>query len=371
MKILLITMEWPPFRGGVGNYYFNLTQELAKQGMELQVLIPQAKLEIESQKPNLTVSVCPFFYKFFWPKWIKLYFEIKKTVKKFKPDLIWVGQVLPVGEAVYLIKQRFKIPYFVSAHSLDILLPQKNFRKDKILKKILDKAEFITANSEFTKKELQNLENSYKKIEIIYPCPNIKNNGLIKKQGNQKILLTVGRLVKRKGQGKVIEVMPKLLLDFPDLTYLIIGNGPEKINLESKIDNLDLNDKVKILTDVSDEELSGYYASSDIFVMPVENMEDDAEGFGIVYLEAAEFGLPVIGGKSGGATEAILDNETGLLVEPGNQKDLLEKISLFLNNGQLAKKFGAAGKMRIDQEFIWEKQADKLISKLNHYDSRK
>ena len=165
--------------------------------------------------------------------------------------------------------------------------------------------------------------------------------------------------------------MPKLLLDFPDLTYLIIGNGPEKINLESKIDNLDLNDKVKILTDVSDEELSGYYASSDIFVMPVENLEDDAEGFGIVYLEAAEFGLPVIGGKSGGATEAILDNETGLLVEPGNQKDLLEKISLFLNNGQLAKKFGAAGKMRIDQEFIWEKQADKLISKLNHYDSRK
>ena len=233
MKILLITMEWPPFRGGVGNYYFNLTQELAKQGMELQVLIPQAKLEIESQKPNLTVSVCPFFYKFFWPKWLKLYFEIKKTVKKFKPDLIWVGQVLPVGEAVYLIKQRFKIPYFVSAHSLDILLPQKNFRKDKILKKILDKAEFITANSEFTKKELQNLENSDKKIEIIYPCPNIKNNGLIKKQGNQKILLTVGRLVKRKGQGKVIEVMPKLLLDFPDLTYLIIGNGPEKINLES------------------------------------------------------------------------------------------------------------------------------------------
>lgn len=360
-------MEWPPFKGGVGNYYFNLTNELVKQGIEMKVMIPEAKLENESQKPNLTVFACPFFYRFFWPKWLRLYFEIKKTLKNFKPDLIWVGQVLPVGEAVYLIKQNFKIPYFVSTHGLDILMPQKKLRKDKILKKILNNAEFITANSEFTKKELLDLEIPDEKIEITYPCPNIQNNPSqrLVDPWPKKTLLTVGRLVKRKGQEKVIEAMPKLLEKFPDLTYLIIGEGPDKNNLEQKIENLNLNSKIKILNNIINSELAEYYSSADIFVMPVENLEGDAEGFGIVYLEAALFGLPVIGGKSGGAKEAILDNETGLLVEPGNQKDLIEKITLLLEDRVLAEKLGEAGKERVLKEFIWKNQADKLMLKLN------
>lgn len=371
MKILLITMEWPPFKGGVGNYYFNLTNELAKQGIAIQVMIPQARLESRSQKLNLAVSVCPFFYRFFWPKWLKLYFEIKKTVKQFKPDLIWVGQVLPVGEAAYLIKKNLKIPYFVSTHGLDILLPQKSLRKDKILKNILNNAAFITANSEFTKKELLDLEIPEEKIEIVYPCPNIKNNQTIKKSGNQKTLLTVGRLVKRKGQEKVIDAMPHLLKKFPDLNYLIIGEGPEKNNLEQKIKNLKLVNKVKILDNVINSELAEYYSSADIFVMPVENLEGDAEGFGIVYLEAALFGLPVIGGNSGGAKEAILDNQTGLLVEPNNQQDLIEKITLLLEDTVLAEKLGWAGKNRVLKEFIWKNQADKLINQIKNYGGRK
>jgi len=365
MKILLITMEWPPFKGGVGNYYFNLTNELVKQGIEMQVMIPRAKLENESQKPNLTVFACPFFYRFFWPKWLKLYFEIKKTVKQFKPDLIWVGQILPVGEAVYLIKQNLKIPYFISTHGLDILTPQKNLRKDKILKKILNQAEFITANSEFTKKELLDLEIPEEKIEIVYPCPNIQNNQAIKKSDHQKTLLTVGRLVKRKGQEKVIEAMPKLLEKFPGLTYLVIGEGPEKNNLEHKIKNLNLTNKVKILDNIINSELNEYYNEADIFVMPVENLEGDAEGFGIVYLEAGLFGLPVIGGSSGGAKEAILDNQTGLLVEPNNQQDLIKKIILLLEDPALAEKLGESAKNRVLKEFIWKNQADKLMLKLN------
>ena len=111
MKILLITMEYPPDRGGVGNYYFNLVKNL--YGHQIEVL----KADRSS------------FYKFFWPKWLKLYFKVKQQVKKNKPDLIWVGQVLPIGTVAYLIEKFFKIPYFVSTHGMDIMLPQKNLRK--------------------------------------------------------------------------------------------------------------------------------------------------------------------------------------------------------------------------------------------------
>ncbi|MCX6785583.1 MAG: glycosyltransferase family 4 protein [Candidatus Komeilibacteria bacterium] len=358
MKILLVTMEYPPFKGGVGNYYFNLVKNLTGHQVKVFQAGPAS------------------FYKFFWPKWLKLYFEIKKNVKKDKPDLIWVGQVLPVGEAAYLIKKFYNIHYFASTHGLDIMLPQQQLRKEKAMRQVLDNAEFITANSNFTKKELLNLGYAEDKVEVVYPCSNILMNREIneaKKQiirnklnlNNKKVLLTVGRLVERKGQGTVIGTLPKLLEKFPDLVYVMVGDGPDNAKLKALVFKLGLADKVFFLENISNEELPAYYQVADLFVMPAKNLAGDVEGFGIVYLEAAACGLPAVAGKSGGVMEAVVDGQTGLLVDPDNQEELAEKISELLINRELYKKLANNARSRVERDFIWAKQADKLISKLN------
>lgn len=353
-------MEYPPFKGGVGNYYYNLIQNLT--GYEVEIF------QVEKSS----------FYKFFWPKWLKLFFQIKKMIKQKKPDLIWVGQVLPVGEAVYMIKKFFGIPYFVSAHGMDIMLPQQKLYKEKIMRRVLNVAQFITANSQFTKKELLNLGIPEGKIEIIYPCPNVSRGANNAERGkeevnalknklkiqNKKVLLTVGRLVKRKGQAKVIEAMPKLLEQFPNLVYLIIGEGPESLNLKSFGLRMGVDNNVILLNNISNEELPAYYKSADLFVMPAVNLIGDVEGFGIVYLEAADFGLPAVAAKSGGVMEAIIDGQTGLLVEPDNQADLISKISRLLTDQSLYQKLSNEAKARVKKDYTWAKQAEKLNKKI-------
>lgn len=356
MKILLLTMEWPPFKGGVGNYYFNLVQNLS--GHQVSVL------EVGSTS----------FYQYFWPKWLKLFFAARQTVKKNRPDLIWVGQVLPIGTVAYLIKKFYKIPYFVSTHGLDIMLPQKSSRKEKTMKRVLNEARFITANSKFTKRELLNLEIPEEKIEVIYPCPNIKAATVSLEQirelkqelglEDKKVLLTVGRLVNRKGQQKVIQAMPALLKKFPELVYLVVGDGPASAKLKTQSLNLGLKNKVIFLANVSNEELPIYYQLSDIFVMPAENLAGDVEGFGIVYLEAAMFGLPSVAGKSGGVMEAVIDGQTGLLVEPNNQEDLVQKICLLLDDRNLHQKLSFEGKARVERDWQWDNQAAKLNKRI-------
>ncbi len=357
MKILLVTMEWPPFKGGVGNYYFNLAKNLT--GHEVRVLKVQ---------PNS-------FYRFFWPQWLKLFFEIRRLIKNNQTDLIWVGQVLPVGNAAYFIKKFFRIPYFVSTHGMDIMLPQRSARKEKVMMKILGQAKFVTANSRFTQKELLNLRLPEAKIEVIYPCPNVQaanqpdslKIGQIESQlkiAGKRILLTVGRLVKRKGQGLVIEVLPKLLKKFPNLVYLIVGHGPEEDCLKARVKSLGLEQVVIFLGNVSDQDLPAYYQLADVFVMPAVDLAGDVEGFGIVYLEAASFGLPSVAGKSGGMMEAVVDGQTGLLAEPNNYDDLIDKISCLLCDQALYQKIAIKARIRVERDFDWQKQAEKIISRL-------
>ncbi len=359
MKILLITMEYPPDKGGVGNYYYNLVKNLDNHQVEV------FKASGKS------------FYKFFWPKWLKLYFEIKKIVKKNRPDIIWVGQILPVGTVAYLIKKKFKIPYFVSTHGMDIMLPQKSLKKEKLMKKILAEAKFITSNSQFTKNELIKLNIDDNKVEVVYPGCHISNNPksinhnqieLIKEKLNlkdKKVLLTVGRLVERKGQDMVIKAMPRLLESFPNLIYLIIGSGPIEKNLKSISQKLKIEDNVKIIKSVSDEELPTYYQLADVFVMSSRDIDGDVEGFGMVYLEAISFGLPVVAGNSGGVPEVVIDNQTGLLVVPDNVLDLSQKIFELFSDQKKGNQLASNGQKMIKEKFNWEIQAEKLNNKLS------
>ncbi|MBN1779470.1 MAG: glycosyltransferase family 4 protein, partial [Candidatus Buchananbacteria bacterium] len=254
-------------------------------------------------------------------------------------------------------------------------LPQKFKRKKILLQKILSRAKNIIANSNFTKQEILKLGIDEQKIVIVNPGPNITPSNLdlaelaeIKNKyqlNGKKVILSVGRLVRRKGFDLTIEAVAQIVKTRQDFTYLIVGNGPDFMRLEKIIVNKKAGQFVRVINQVDDQLLAAYYQACDFLVMPARQIDYDFEGFGIVYLEANGFGKPVIGAKSGGVAEAIIDGQTGFLIEPDNLDQLVEKINQFLNQPDLAKKLGLQGLQRVIDDFDWQKIVAKIKLILN------
>ncbi|MBU1145957.1 glycosyltransferase family 4 protein [Patescibacteria group bacterium] len=367
-KILIATIEFPPQKGGIANYLAGLAKALPADRVAVLAEKYEGAQKFDNRQ-SYKIYRKKLFANFLWPKWLPMIWHLWREARREKVEVILVGQVLPVGTAAMIVKNFFKIPYFVSCHGMDILSAAENSRKKKLVNKILEQAVGVVANSEFTKNELIKLGVSENKITVIYPCVDdvvviapekiseIKNRlGL----ADKKIILTIGRLVARKGQDKVIEAIPKILEKIPNALYVIIGDGPERKNLELRIMNYELENNVLLLGEVSEEKKNAFYQLCDIFVMTPRQIGADVEGFGTVYLEANKFGKPVVAGRSGGVAEAVADGVTGIVVDPENINQISEVVIKILSDEGLAKKLGEEGRERAEKEFRWEVQVVNL-----------
>ncbi|HBX16368.1 MAG: Glycosyl transferase, group 1 [Candidatus Magasanikbacteria bacterium GW2011_GWC2_41_17] len=368
-KILLVTLEFPPQIGGVSRYYDGLVKHWSG---EIKVLCANLKWPL-------------------WPHWLPLIWRTGQMIKKEKIEMLWVGQVLPVGYIALWFKKRKKIPYAVFTHGMDILVPQKLRRKRYLLKKILFNSELVVANSQFTRGELIKLGVEDSKIVVVYPCPmpyhRMSENSYCEERSDEailnideidaclpagrrlarndnKIILSVGRLVKRKGFDKVIEVMPRLLKRVPDLKYMIIGNGPEATALQTQIVESGLSDSIEILENISDEELQEWYNKCALFVLPCRQIGADVEGFGMVFLEAALASKPVVAGNSGGAPETTRHGYGGFMVEPNSPEELYQALLKILTDDAFANRLGNYGRDWVSKNFQWEKEVEKLADVL-------
>jgi phosphatidylinositol alpha-1,6-mannosyltransferase len=358
-KSLLITLEYPPHIGGVSNYYYNLVSNLPKENISV----------LTNEKGQLLSKSLIF-------PWLKAFFTLKSMIKEKTIDVLLVGQILPLGTVAYLINRFYHVPYIVFTHAMDITWPQKYPRKKWLMKLILNHAEKIITVSRYTKYEIYKLigGRGQRKIEVITPAPSICANSYVNlditdlknKFSQEKILLSVGRLVPRKGHDMVIRAMSLILKNHNKTKYIIIGDGEFLQPLKNLVAQLDLQRNVLFLGSLSDEEVAKYYKLCDVFIMPSRETEDrDAEGFGLVYLEANSFGKPVIGGKSGGVEDAIIDGQTGFLVEPKNINMIATAVTRLLSKDDLAKKLGENGKNRVEKEFIWSYKAEQLTKILS------
>lgn len=389
-KTLLITLDFAPMVGGIATYWSNLCRNLPRE--DIVVLAPEAasSLDFDMRQPyliyryNLLWPASPERKRgeqgqWIWPKWLPFLRHAWKICCQENIQQIVVGQILPGWTIALILKLFLRIPYIVSFHGMDIIrcgLPRRwQGRKKWLAKKILANADGIITNSEFTMGLVQRFTTKLPEQQIVvYPCPNenvilmpraaellARRLGL-DKFANKRVLLTVGRLVERKGHDKVISALQFLRDKYPDLVYLIVGRGQNQSKLERMIQDENLSDCVYLFTKVRDEELPLFYELANIFIMPSRELPDgDVEGFGIVYLEAALCGKPVIAGKSGGVSEAVEHNKTGLLVDPEDVGDIVKAISKLLDDGQFADLLGQRANARTRREFQWAKQAEKLV----------
>ncbi|MFB3134014.1 MAG: glycosyltransferase family 4 protein, partial [Rhodothermales bacterium] len=177
---------------------------------------------------------------------------------------------------------------------------------------------------------------------------------------HQKVVLTISRLVPRKGIDTVLRALPQVAHQIPDVRYLIGGSGPDRDRLEALSRELHLSDRVQFLGNIPKEDLLRYYNACDVFVMPSREDRPHVEGFGIAFLEANACGKPVIGAWSGGIPDAVRDGETGLLVEPDDEADLAAAMLRLLRDAPLAARLGRNGRQRVRDEASWDHVADQL-----------
>jgi phosphatidylinositol alpha-1,6-mannosyltransferase len=155
--------------------------------------------------------------------------------------------------------------------------------------------------------------------------------------------------------------LPKLIRRYPNVRYLVVGKGPEENNLKRLASEVAVSEFVEFVGFVPDSQINAYYNLADIVVMPNrEERDGDLEGFGMVFLEGNAAGKPVVGGRSGGAPEAVVHGETGMLVNSLDEDELLRTLGDLVASSDLRNRLGAAGLKRAREEFGWNSRAAKL-----------
>ncbi len=361
MKILLFTMDYAPFKGGVAEYYANLVKYWPNKG-EINVL---------NNNDNR------FFRRRGPVKWLPALRMFWSELKRGNFEQVIVGQILPLGTIVWLVSKIRPLKYTVVIHGMDINCAQHTEKKRWLAKKILYGAKCIICNSEFTRGLVEEfLPPVDEKLRVVYPgvvqpVYSVENSGR-NFPGSERdfVIFSLGRLVKRKGFDQVIKVMPWLYKNIPNIKYYIAGEGPDEEYLKTLKGSLKpaVRDRVEFLGRIDDEEKWYWLRRCQIFAMPDRNRGGDVEGFGIVFLEASLSGKPVIGGNESGAVEAIDDYDTGILVDGSSPDDIKETIFHLYTDIELRDRLGEEGMKRALEQFNWNTQAKLFRSILDKND---
>ena len=369
MRRLLITLGFPPAVGGIQRYLYHRC--LAWDGEPITVLAPEVQgwQDFDGQQPFEIQRWKPLLHGLPGLKRLpQVLFPLAQAVILYRQrgfDYIELGQALPFGLITLLFHYAFGIPYLVWAYGNDILRPQKYHILKKLLRLVLSKADAIVAISQNTKREILRLGLKAERVIVIHPSvdpqrfhPQIDSSVVMARHHLQgkRVILTVARLVERKGVDVVIRAMPKVLEAVPDAIYLVVGTGPYRGRLERLVRESGLEGRVIFVGRVLDEELPYYYGACDLFVLLSRTLtgKGEIEGFGIVFLEAGACEKPVIGGKGGGTSEAIEDGVTGLLVDPLDVNEIAQAIVKVLKDRELARRLGENGRKRAAKQPAWD-----------------
>lgn len=334
LPILLITPDYPPNTGGVARYLHTLVQVL---GEDVHVVSSPAQLLYAHAKPN-------------WLKTIVLLWRTRHTYRS-----VLVSHVLPMGTAAYVASWFTRKPYGVIVHGYDVSLARTRLRKRFLMRRVLRRAAAVFANSVALSEELKTLDG----VARVYPLlpalllPKLPASSIIMPCKPWNVLLSVGRLMERKGHTRVLEALARLRAEGKarEVTYMIVGEGPWRAVIEEHIERLGLSDCVLLYGRVADEDMPRLYEEADVFVLPTVVDAIDREGFGYVYIEAALYGVPSVATQSFGVEEAVLHGKTGVLIEDGNIDQLAQTLHLLLIERDYRLALGRAAKERVYKEF--------------------
>ena len=368
-KFLLITNDYPPSMGGIAHVLQCICSALPPEHVAVLAQAHPESAEHDARQP----------YRVYRERYtpgrisalistLRYALRARRIVAQEHPDLLYFDKPWPLG-MIGLVARRLGLPYVVHTYGNEVLEPRHGLIR-AIRRAVLRQAECVITISHFTRDVLIGLGVPRERIALIRPKLDVSPfaapvdvaafkaaEGI----AGRRVLLTVGRLVQRKGIDRVIEALPAIVSAVPELVYVVLGVGPDLERLQKLAEIQGVAERVRF---VGDRETAPFYHACDVFIMASRHIVEkgDVEGFGIVYLEANACGKPVVGGRSGGVPDAVVDGETGLLVDPNDVTAIAAAVTRLLDDPDLAGRLGRQGHARVLREFTLARYGEEFAS---------
>ncbi len=340
---LLITLGFPPQRGGMQRHLY---QRCLLTPGDIVVAAPgRGRSEAWDRAQPFSIwrwpgrpGGVPGWRRLAQTAWALA--AIYRAHKHYPIKGIEIGQALPFGIATLWARIRWGLPYRVWAFGDEFIKPATHPLGRVFLKHVLARADAVYAVSRYTATLLRPWVPSPERVFVIHPWPaemftpghREAARARVGLPPGAPVLLTVGRLHRRKGVGHVLRALPLLVTEFPTLHYVVAGSGRPPEEWKRLARALGVHDRVRWMSDVCDEALVAWYRAADVFVLVPTPGPGEVEGFGMVYVEAAGCGIPSVAGVNGGTPEAVLHGKTGLLVFENRPDAIAAAVSTLLHD---------------------------------------
>lgn len=362
MRILYLSWNYAPRVGGLEAVVTHVFRGLRRRGHDVRLLTTHA----EGTPPEPCVRRAPrpglAAYLVF-----ALLGGLRAGLGR-RPDVILCGSVVTALPA-WLLARIFRAPYAVPVFGTDVLLPGRV--AGAVVRFALARADVVLAGSAESLRLAREAGVAIPRAEVVHPGVDPERlDAAPAPEGDpfdcagRKVLLSVGRLVRRKGVLELVEqVMPRLVHEEPDVLLLVVGGDATaslahrermRDRIAAAVARRELGRHVRLLGERSLAELAALYRRADVFVLPARALPGDVEGFGIVFLEAALFGTPSVGTRVGGIPEAVLDGETGLVVPPNDPQALGDALLRLLRDDALRRRLGERARERARTDLAWD-----------------
>ena len=380
-RILFLTQDFPPDRGGIARMYGELSSRFPSGRVCVSTVASRIGGQIDpAATSQVPIVRMPFTFRearraeniIRWARWSARY------VRSRNVTLLHVGNLHPAGYIALWLNLRLGIPYVLFVHGMDLYNERRKYRKSKIkrlaARLLFGRAAAVIANSDHTAATMRGLLQGLRIKDppptiVVHPgtdpdrfrpCPReVGDPEPGRVPGEDPVLLSVSRLVRRKGIDTALEAVARLAPRFPHLVYVSGGSGPDRERLEGLAARLGIASRVRFLGDVQEIALPPLYASADVFVLlsREEPEQDSVEGFGIVYCEAAAAGIPIVAAHSGGVSDAVRDEETGILVPPQDPEAAARAIRYLFENRAVRQEMGGTGRRLVEEYYNWNRAA--------------
>lgn len=370
-RTLLVTNDFPPRPGGIQQFVHNLAVRLPNDSVVVYSSTWRGAAEFDAEQPfpvvrEKTGILLPT------PAVARRAAEIARA---HDCDSVLFGAAAPLGLLAHGLRRTAAIRRAVGiTHGHEIgwaALPGAR----GLLRRIARGNDVITYLGEYQRSRLDKALHGLTELKRLAPGvdvdkfhPGVDGSAIRARHGltGRPVVVCVSRLVPRKGQDMLIRAMPEIRRRVPGAALLLVSGGPYRKTLERLAREHDVESDVVFTGSVPWAELPDHYAAGDVYAMPCRTRAAglDVEGLGIVYLEASATGLPVVGGDSGGAPDAVREGETGYVVGGSDVPAIAGRVAELLSDPVMAKAMGEAGRAWVEQEWRWEKQASRLADLL-------
>jgi phosphatidylinositol alpha-1,6-mannosyltransferase len=365
-RTLVVTNDFPPRQGGIQSFVHQLLLRQPAGAVAVYASDHPGSAEFDAAAP-FPVTRHPTGLLVPTPAARR---RILRALSRFECDSAWFGAAAPLGLLAPALRSAGAARIVASTHGHEAAwaaLPASR----QVLRRIAAGCDVLTYLGEYTRRRIASATRGRCALEQLTPGVDIETfrpdiDGAEVRDRyrltDRPVIGCISRLVPRKGQDALLRALPLVQRSVPDAAVLLVGGGRYREQLERLAEELGVASDVVFTGGAAHDELPAHFAAADVFAMPCRTRRGglDVEGLGIVYLEASATGLPVVAGNSGGAPDAVLEGETGYVVDGRDIAALAERLVHLLEDASLRARLGAAGRAWVERSWRWELMADRL-----------